>query len=258
MFDMFRRRLTFANVTSALALFFALGGSAFAAVVVTSNDDVAPDTIAGHKPGPGKHANLVLGSVTNEDLAPETVKTGRITDGTVGLRDLGADSVDGTKIVDRTIGRAEIAPNAVGGFELAETGFYGVGHQSAHNVVVGAPPLSLPLTSFESPVDIIGRCSEPTPGAVTARVIMKSNTATNGVDSTAPGGVNDVPSVPPGTETVLASLGPTTAAHVATGSFAFTDEIASDSDIFRPILGTVMVATHVGGADCQFGIHGIG
>ena len=258
MFLRIRRRLTFANVTSALALFFALGGSAFAAVIVTSNDDVAPDTIAGHKPGAGKHANLILGSVTNEDLAPETVKTGRITDGTVGLRDLAADSVDGTKVVNSTIARADLRPESVGGFELVETGFYGVGRRGIPNAIVGAPPVSSALTSFESPVDIIGRCSEPTPGAVTARVVMKSDVTNNGVDSTAPGGVNDVPSVPPGTETVLASLGPTTAAHVATGSFAFTNRDAASGDVFRPILGNVMVATHVGGDDCQFAIHGIG
>jgi exoribonuclease II len=42
MLNRIRARLTFANVVSVLALFFALGGSAYAAFVVNSNSDVLP------------------------------------------------------------------------------------------------------------------------------------------------------------------------------------------------------------------------
>ena len=66
-----RRRLTYANVMATLAVFIALGGSATAAVIITSNDEVAPDTISGHNPPAGAHSNLISNSVSQDDLAPD-------------------------------------------------------------------------------------------------------------------------------------------------------------------------------------------
>ena len=44
------RKLTYANVMATAAVIIALGGTATAAVVVTSNSQVASNTISGHKP----------------------------------------------------------------------------------------------------------------------------------------------------------------------------------------------------------------
>ena len=66
------KRLTYANVVATLALFLALGGTAAAAVLITSNSQVAANTISGHVPPAGKHANLIGGSVNGVDLAPVT------------------------------------------------------------------------------------------------------------------------------------------------------------------------------------------
>src|SRR3954447_6970918 len=198
MFRTIRRRLTFANVVSLMALFFAVGGSAYAAVVVTSNDDVAPDTIAGHKPGPGKHANLILGSVNNEDLAPETVKTGRITDGTVGVRDLGTDSVDRSKVAADAIGPDELGPDSVGSSELEGAVFYDV-TGTATNDPVGGPPSEVALADFGG-IHVFGRCNESSPGTVTAKVILRADGIAGSLDTTAPGGVDDAGVVAPGTE----------------------------------------------------------
>jgi hypothetical protein len=63
-----RQRLTFANVISVIALFVALGGTAAAAVIVTDNSQVAQNTISGHKPPSGKHANLIAGSINGQDV----------------------------------------------------------------------------------------------------------------------------------------------------------------------------------------------
>ena len=64
-----RSHLTFANVASLIALFIALsGGTAFAAVIITSNSQVAQNTISGHHPPSGKHANIINGSVSNKDV----------------------------------------------------------------------------------------------------------------------------------------------------------------------------------------------
>jgi hypothetical protein len=68
-----RQHLTFANVCSLVAVFIALGGTAMAAVVVSSNSQVAQNTISGHKPPSGKHANLIAGSVNGQDVADNSI-----------------------------------------------------------------------------------------------------------------------------------------------------------------------------------------
>jgi hypothetical protein len=66
-----RNQLSYANVISTLALFLVLGGgTALAAVVVTSNADIAPDTVAGHSPPTGDHSNVIGGSINDRDVAP--------------------------------------------------------------------------------------------------------------------------------------------------------------------------------------------
>ena len=52
-----------------LALFVALGGTAVASTIITANSQVAKNTIAGHKPPAGKHANIISGSVGKADLS---------------------------------------------------------------------------------------------------------------------------------------------------------------------------------------------
>jgi hypothetical protein len=64
-------RFTYANVMSTLAVLIALAGStsAIAAVIISDNDQVAQNTISGHAPPSGKHANLIAGSVNGTDLS---------------------------------------------------------------------------------------------------------------------------------------------------------------------------------------------
>jgi hypothetical protein len=86
---MIRRHLTYANVISTLCLFLVLGGgTALAAYVVSSNSQIGPGTISGHKPPSGKHPNIIAGSINGKDVAdrsgvdtcktPLTKKYGRI------------------------------------------------------------------------------------------------------------------------------------------------------------------------------------
>src|SRR5438105_6793508 len=62
---------TYAGVVATLALFIALGsGGAYAVTyLVSSNSQVGPNTIAGHHPPSGYHANIYPGSVNAVDLA---------------------------------------------------------------------------------------------------------------------------------------------------------------------------------------------
>ena len=66
------------NVVGYIALFVALGGTAMASVIITSNGQVAKDTISGHKPPTGKHSNIITGSVNGTDLANQAVTAAKI------------------------------------------------------------------------------------------------------------------------------------------------------------------------------------
>jgi hypothetical protein len=68
-----RSHLTFANVVSVIALFVALGGTAAAAVIITDNSQVAQNTISGHKPPTGKHANVIAASINGQDVADNSL-----------------------------------------------------------------------------------------------------------------------------------------------------------------------------------------
>ena len=53
------KRPSAALVVAMLALVFALAGTAEAAYLITSNSQVGPGTISGHKPPSGDHANII-------------------------------------------------------------------------------------------------------------------------------------------------------------------------------------------------------
>jgi hypothetical protein len=76
-----RRHLSLANVVSLIALFVALGGTAVGAVIINNNNQVAPNTISGHHPPSGKHANIISRSINGQDVQhlkfqPLTLKNG--------------------------------------------------------------------------------------------------------------------------------------------------------------------------------------
>src|ERR671939_574217 len=89
-----RSRLTYANVMATVAVFIALGGTATAAVLITSNSQVAKGTISGHHPPTGKHPNLIGGSVTGGDVAANALTGAQLNESSLG-RVPNADKLDG-------------------------------------------------------------------------------------------------------------------------------------------------------------------
>jgi hypothetical protein len=67
-----------AMVIACIALFVALAGTAAGAVVITSNSQVAKDTISGHKPPSGEHSNIIGGSVIGQDVAKDSLTGGKV------------------------------------------------------------------------------------------------------------------------------------------------------------------------------------
>ena len=89
-----RRHLTYANVMATLAVFLVLaGGTALGAYVITSNSQVGPGTISGHRPQPGDQANIIRGSINTGDLAPHSVGNAKLTQKAVGTSNFAAGAL---------------------------------------------------------------------------------------------------------------------------------------------------------------------
>ena len=112
------------NIVGYVALFFALTGTAYASVIISSNSQVAKGTISGHHPPTGAHSNLIAGSVNGSDLAGGAVsgaklETGavdgsKVLDGSLTGADVQGDSLTGSQINESTLG--EVTSAKVGGF----------------------------------------------------------------------------------------------------------------------------------------------
>jgi hypothetical protein len=80
-----RFRPSHAVVVAYLALFVALGGTATAVTyVVSSNSQIGPNTISGHKPPSGDHANIIAGSVNGQDVTDNSVRGADVVESSLG------------------------------------------------------------------------------------------------------------------------------------------------------------------------------
>ena len=94
-----KRHLTAANVLSCMALFIALGGTAYAAVKL--------------KPNQVKAVNIARQAVTNAKLKTQAVTSGKIKNGGVVNADLGAGAVSSSKIAKEAVTNGALAKKAV-------------------------------------------------------------------------------------------------------------------------------------------------
>jgi hypothetical protein len=83
------------------------GGTALASYVVSSNGQVGPNTIAGHKPPSGDHANLIPASVNGQDVADNSLRGADINESTIG-KVPNADALDGIDSTGFVQGNARI------------------------------------------------------------------------------------------------------------------------------------------------------
>jgi hypothetical protein len=104
----FRKRLSFANVTSALALFIALGGTSYAAITLPANSvgrtqirssGVGQSEVAANAVGRSEirhsgvgRSEIATGGVTQSEIAMNSVGPGEIRDGRISPADLSDDA----------------------------------------------------------------------------------------------------------------------------------------------------------------------
>lgn len=94
-----RLHLTYANVMVTILAFIVLGGgTALASLVITSNSQVASNTISGHQPPTGKHSNIIGGSVNGTDLSSNSVNSSKVTNGSLLGSDLHANTITGANL----------------------------------------------------------------------------------------------------------------------------------------------------------------
>ena len=113
-----RNRLTYANVIATVALFLALGGTALG-FVVNNNAQLAPDSVSGHAPPRGDHANIIAGSITSADIQNGQVTHGDLAPNSVGTQQLRYQSIWGFYHIARhTVVAENLAPRSVSSNKL--------------------------------------------------------------------------------------------------------------------------------------------
>ena len=162
-----RRRLlshlTYANVMVTILAFIVLGGgTALAAFVVSSNSQVGPGTISGHKPPSGDHSNLIAASVNSTDLANQAVGSAQLKAPeawhNVGAgsttQDLCANASNTAVFCSQGVGQNAAIPWANYGSPFANAGFYkdqlGIVHlkglvSSGSDTIVSVDPVTEPI-----------------------------------------------------------------------------------------------------------------
>jgi hypothetical protein len=225
-----RTKLTYANVVATLALFLVISGGTALGVtyVVSSNSQVGPSTISGHKPPTGKHSNIITGSVNGTDLA--------------------GNSVNSAKVLDGSLTGSDLALNSVAGALQVRTGF--------NSALPGDPPITL---FTHGPWTLTGTCVDDGGGtSLHAKVELSSgaNDAIASVDDangnrftgTDPAAVAQTTTALPGNTTVKGG-------HFSALALGFTNHLSGN--VLAMADG---VATDFGGAApvCIFTFEGLG
>lgn len=150
LFRKLRTHMSFANVTSLMALFIALSGVAWAASLPRNSvgaSQIKKDAVAASeikKDGVSRSEikrngvsadeiatnavnadELNAGSVGASEVIDNSLTGAAIQNGTVGLADLGPDSVDGSKIVNGSVSGDDVGNGSLGAGDVADGTFLG-------------------------------------------------------------------------------------------------------------------------------------
>ena len=119
-----KRRLTYANVMSTIAVMFAVGGSSAYAVTHLRANSVTSKTI---KNGQVKSADLSRKAVTNRSIAVGAVSGDKLAAGAVGSASIATGAVGAANIANGAVGAGKLAAASVSGDrEIADESVSGV------------------------------------------------------------------------------------------------------------------------------------
>jgi hypothetical protein len=115
----FRRHLSFANVTAALALFVALGGTSYAALAIPANSigsaQIRPNAVGASeiRRGAVGRSEIRAGGVASSEIARDGVGSSEIRRGGVGTSEIHNGSIRGDDVKNGTIASVDLGAGAV-------------------------------------------------------------------------------------------------------------------------------------------------
>jgi hypothetical protein len=115
----FRRHLSFANVTAALALFVALGGTGYAAISIPANSvggaQIRPNAVGASeiRASAVGRSEIRAGGVASSEIARDGVGASEIRRGAVGSSEIHNGAVRGGDIKNGTIASIDIGAGAI-------------------------------------------------------------------------------------------------------------------------------------------------
>lgn len=106
----FKKRLTFSNAIAMLALFFALGGSVYAASNKISGSQIKPKSLPGNrlKPRSVTATQIKSGSIGGAQLKAGAVSAGKIARESITGGQIKTGSISGTRIKTGSLGATQI------------------------------------------------------------------------------------------------------------------------------------------------------
>lgn len=146
-------KLTYANVSSTLALLIALSGaSAYAATKL-------PDKSVGEfqlRPGAVTAEKLRKNAVTSPKIKPEAIKQGKLANGAITAPKLASGAVAGSSLQEGSVTNSKLGPDAVTGDKALESTFSQVPSASKADFATNAEsanPPAFAAVSSEATVD---------------------------------------------------------------------------------------------------------
>jgi hypothetical protein len=148
-----RRSLTFSNVVALMALFFALGGSAYA---VAAGKIDGTQIQAGSIPG----NRLQAKAVGTNQIKPSSIGNAQLKGNAVATKQLQSGAVTGAKIKAGTIGASQIQSGSItgtqvksgslGATQINQTTLTGISAANIHSVQYVVSTVALPETEAET------------------------------------------------------------------------------------------------------------
>jgi hypothetical protein len=244
------------DVLALIALFLAIGGgTALASYVISSNRQVGPNTVSGHKPPSGDHSNIIGGTVNGKDLANGAVSNAKLANGSVSLGKMANNSINGAKVANGSLTGSDLALNNVSS---------ALGIRTAYAETECTPTCApgTPLYS-QGPWTLTGFCVfDSNDGSLHARIELNSAPGDAAIVAVNEG---DGQRVASGNVTTIAQTGTVAYQDSATASKGGEfSAVLANADLDSHISGHVLAVADGGGADnhgagfCKFAFEGIG